>query len=338
MNELINIMARDMKISPYADEPEESYGYRVIYSALGLWCLTSSLCEKDNKKEISKNAHSILMHRLLEKYLQLCPHAKRLLVGSRNSDIAVHIRNLYEQTGYLLTLDDNRNVLNQGGETVRVYEGDSIFLGIPEGSYCINGLGVHTENGEREISLKDYLVRDSLSSEEYLLSCFDSCDFYEKDIEPSELEFFNPFYRGKLSEAWKKYRNADMTIARKSPVGPYYRVMENDMGKLVFAEENSSEAIDLITGAEFRRLYIALKEYYLNPMLVIICPIDKEYSYIRILGQLPNREYYYMLLNAWPKNAFNDRNNFIIRNELTAQAVQLLVDIGFAAKDGEFYG
>ena len=338
MNELIKIMARDMKIPPYADEPKESYEYRIIYSALGLWCLTSALGEKNNIKKISKNAHTMLMHRLLEKYLELCPYATRLLTGSKNSDIAVHIRNFYEQTGYLLTLDDNRNVLNQGCETIRVSERDHVFLGLPEESYCINGLGIHTENSGREIVLKEYLVRDSLSSEEYLLSCFNLCDFNTKDIKISELEYFNPFYRGKISEAWRKHRNVDMTIARIGPTGPYYRVMENDTGGLVFAEENSNDDIDSKTGAEFRRIYIALKEYYLNPMMVIACPIDEEYSYIRILGQLPNREYYYILLNAWPQHAFYDRNNFIMRNELTSQVLQMLEDIGFTVKEGDFYG
>ena len=73
-------------------------------------------------------------------------------------------------------------------------------------------------------------------------------------------------------------------------------------------------------------------------MIAFICPIDENYTHIRILGQLPNREYYYMLLNAWPKRIFSDRNNFIIRNELTTQAVKILTDIGFTAKEGEFYG
>ena len=59
-------------------------------------------------------------------------------------------------------------------------------------------------------------------------------------------------------------------------------------------------------------------------MHLLICPIDEEYSHIRVLGQLPNREYYYLLMNAWPKNKFTDRNNFIIRNKLTEQVAKVL--------------
>ena len=334
----MRIMSENMKISAYTGEPEEAYGYRILYSALGLWCLTSALSEKEGKKEISKNAQTILLHSLLDRYLNVCPLAKRFLTGIRNVDIAVQIRNIYEQMGYLITLEDNQNVLNQGGETIRITDKDSIFLGIPKEEYWMNGLGIHIKNSGREIPLNEYLVRDDLLPEEYLMSCFNICDFDEKDIDCLELEFFNPFYRGKISEAWKKYRNADMTIARKSPIGPFYRAMEDTDGRLVFAIENNNDYIDSKTGAEFRRIYIALRGYYLNPMIVYICPIDKEYSHIKILGQIPNREYYYMLLNAWPQKSFTDRNNFIIRNELTTQVISLLTNIGFKAREGEFYG
>lgn len=68
MNELINIMANDMNIRPYTNEPAEYFGYRVIYSALGLWCLKSALSEKENKRGVSKNAQSILLHDLSKKY------------------------------------------------------------------------------------------------------------------------------------------------------------------------------------------------------------------------------------------------------------------------------
>ena len=201
MNKLMKTMSEDMNIFAYTGEPEEAYGYRILYSALGLWCLTSALSEKEGKKGISKNAQTILSHSLLDRYLNVCPLAKRFLTGIRNVDIAVRIRNVYEQMGYLITLEDNENVLNQGGETIRITDKDSIFLGIPQEAYRINGLGVHIKNSGREISLKEYLVRDDLLPEEYLMSCFNICDFDEKDIDCSELEFFNPFYRGKISEA-----------------------------------------------------------------------------------------------------------------------------------------
>ena len=43
-------------------------------------------------------------------------------------------------------------------------------------------------------------------------------------------------------------------------------------------------------------------------------------------------------MNAWPKNGFLDRNNFIIRNKLMEQMAEVLKTIGFTARNGEFYG
>ena len=338
MNELINIMADDMNIRPYTNEPVESFGYRVIYSALGLWCLKSALSEDENKKGISKNAQSILLHDLSKKYIELCPMAKHSVFVSRNTDIAVFIRNIYEQTGYLLTLDNNYNVLNNSGETVRISDTDHLYLGLPATCYIVNGLGIHCGSGKHEIKLNDFLIRDSLTPEEYLKVKYDECDFDERDIDVEELEFFNPFYYGNVSSSWHGRMKSDMTMARKSTMGPYYRVIRKEDGMLLYAYDNSTDELDALTGAEFRRLYVALKQHYDNPMQLLLCPIDEEYSYIRILGQLPNREYFYLLMNALPRYSFSDRNNFIIRNELTAQTAEVLGKIGFTARNGEFYG
>lgn len=338
MNELINIMADDMYISPYTNELAESFGYRVIYSSLGLWCLKSALSEKENKKGISKNAQSILLHDLSKKYIEMCPMAKHFLITSRNMDIAVFIRNVYEQTGYLLTLDNNYNVLNNSGETIRISDIDHLYLGLPGTCYNVNGLGIHCRNGKYEVKLSDFLIRDSLTPEEYLKVKYDECDFDELDIDVEELVFFNPFYYGNVSSSWHGHMKSDMTMARKSTMGPYYRVIRKEDGTFLYADDNSEDELDALTGAEFRRLYVALRHHYDNPMQLLICPIDEEYSYIRILGQLPNREYFYLLMNAWPRNSFSDRNNFIIRNELIEQTVEVLGAIGFTARKGEFYG
>ncbi len=338
MNELIDIMSDDMNIHPYTNEPAEYFGYRVIYSALGLWCLTSALSEKEGKRGISKNAQSILLHDLSKKYVELCPMAKRFIFASRNIDIAIFIRNIYEQTGYLLTLDNNYNVLNNSGETIKVSETDYLYFGLPATYYIVNGLGIHCRNGRHEVKLNDFLIRDSLTPEEYIKVKYDECDFNERDIDVAELEFFNPFYYGNISNSWHGYMKSNMTMARKSKMGPYYKTIRKEDGTLLFADDGSEDELDALTGAEFRRLYIALRYHYDNPMQLLICPIDEAYSYIRILGQLPNREYFYLLMNAWPRYGFFDRNHFIIRNELTIQTAEVLGAIGFTARKGEFYG
>ena len=331
-------MALDMNIQPYINEPEESFEYRVIYSALGLWCLKSALSETGRDKGVSKNAQSILLHNLAEKYISIYPKAKNLIFITKRVDIATFIRNVYEQTGYLLTQDNNSNVLNESGETVRFTDREHLYLGLPESGYSVNGLGIHTESRGNEIAVRDYLIRDILTPEEYLAVSFDECDFDTRDLDLEDLEFFDPYYYGNASKSWHKHMKSDITMARKSPIGPYYKVIRKQDAPYLFSEDKSLDNPDALTGAEFRRIYVALKKHYDNPMQILICPIDESYTHIRILGQLPNREYYYLLMSAWPKSNFLDRNNFIIRNELTTQVVEVLRAIGFIARNGEFYG
>lgn len=338
MNKLIEIMALDMNIQPYINEPEASFEYRVIYSALGLWCLKSALSGTEKDKGVSKNAQSILLHNLAEKYVSVYPKAKNLIFITRNADIATFIRNVYEQTGYLLTQDNNSNVLNESGETVQFTDREHLYLGLPESGYSVNGLGIYTKSRGIEIAVKDYLIRDSFTPEEYLAANFDECDFDTCDIDLEELEFFDPYYYGNASKSWYKHMKSDITMARKSPIGPYYKVIRKQDGCYLFSEDKSLDKPDALTGAEFRRIYVALKQHYGNPMQILICPIDESYTHIRILGQLPNREYYYLLMSAWPKSDFLDRNNFIIRSELTTKVVEILEAIGFITRNGEFYG
>lgn len=338
VNELIDIMADDMNIHPYTNEPAESFGHRVIYSALGLWCLKSALCEKENKKGISKNAQSILLHDLSIKYIELCPMAKDYLFSPRNNDVAVFIRNIYEQTGYLLTLDNNYNVLNNSGETIKISDTDYLYLGLPATFYIVNGLGIHCRSGKHEVKLNDFLIRDSLTPEEYLKIKYNECDFDERDIDEKGLEFFDPFDYRNDSSSWHGYMKSDMTMARKNKVGPYYRVIRKEDGTLLYTDSNNTDEPNALTGAEFRRVFVALKQHYKKPMQLRICPIDEEYSYIHILGQLPNREYFYLLMNAWPRYKFFNRNHFIIRNELIVQTAEVLEAIGFTVRNGEFHG
>lgn len=337
VNELFNIMADDMGLIPYNNETSEHYAYRIIYSALGLWCLKSAFSQKEGVKGISKHSQSILIHNLSEKYVQLFPATQKYLFGSKE-DIAVFIRNLYEQTGYLITLDNNFNVLNNNEATIKSADGKNLYLGIPPEKCDVSGLGIYCRYLGNEVSLQDFLIRDNLSPYEYVLINYNECDFEEKDIDPKELDFFDPVYGRAISQSWSRNMTSEFSIARKGFSGPYYKVILDKNGTFLYNDENNVDDLKTFVGAEFRRLYIALRYYYSKPMQLIICPIDDAYSHLKLLGQLPNREYYYLLLNGWPKNGISDGTNFIVKNERIMQIKEVLGNLGFVIRNGEFYG
>ena len=338
MERLFDVMAKDMGITPYKGESKDSYIYRIVFSALGLWCLTNAQTEMQDMKGISKNAQTILLHNLAEEYIKLYP-SLRSFFGREKKDVAVFIRNLYEQTGYLLILDNNYNVLNKSAEAVRVSDIEYLYLGLPSGKISVNGLGIHSCHFHKEISMEEFLIRDSLTPEEYIAVNYNLCDFENRDIDYLELEFFDTKSLKPVSKSWQRKSLSEFTIVRKGYLGPYYKVIVKNDSEILFSDENKNiDSIDSLTGAEFRRLYIALRRYYDHAMEVLVCPIDNEYTHIKINGQMPNREYFYFLLNGWPKGFVTDRYNFIMRNELVPQSVAILEDLGFKRKNGVFYG
>jgi hypothetical protein len=335
MHGLIIMMAKDMGINKYTNESDESFTFRVCYSALGQWCLATANNKENSEVGTTKNYQTRVVNELLERYAELCPDLSQRFVDENHQvDFSVYLRRIYEETGYLITTE-NRNRLANYGRTIQL-SNSILFFGLPEYRVAMNGLGVFDKLTEYNISLKEFLIRDSLDCKQYLDSQFNFLDFHERDINLMELEFFNPTLTSPPSYSWGKKIAVEKTMARKSEIGPYYRVMKIK-NEIEFAEEVISEQNDSFVSYEYRRLLFALKHQYGSPLKAHIGKIDEQYSRITIRGHLPNREHYFMLLVSWPeKNAF-DRANFIIKNSLISDVISVLENIGISISGGENY-
>lgn len=335
MNDLLKTMSNDMSIPRYSNESNESYIYRLCYSALGQWCLSTAMNTTGGTPRTTKHNQTIVLNDLLSRYTELFPQIAERFIDTSNQQTSfpVSIRRSYEETGYLLTDCDNHNRIANYGRTIRV--GDKfLFFGLPGKNYEVNGLGVFANFTDYLVVLKDFLIRDSLTSEAFFDSRFDPIDFYQRDIELSELEFFNPKSNNVPSMSWGKKPETDCTVARRTETGPFYRIMKVT-GEIQFADELVEKQNDSFISHEYRRLYFALKAHYSNPLKATVTKLDESYSKIRIGGHLPNREYYLLLLLSWPEHNAFDKVNFIIRNNLLDSATEALADIGIKIKRGQ---
>lgn len=334
INELLKTMSTDMNIPRFQGEVEESFIYRILYSALGQWCLNVGRNKIGMDVWTSKHNQTIVLNELLARYVALFSSIAERFVDLNNpqSKISVFIRRAYEETGYLLTNKDNHNKLANYGRSIKIGN-QSLFFGLPQEIYAINGLGVFSAPTVYEVLAKDFLIRDSLTCDEYFQARFDPIDFYERDINISELEFFDPLANRVPSRSWNKNMETDCSVARKLETGPFYRVMRSPSG-IRFADEPIEAQSDSFTSYEYRRLYFAMKSYYGNPLKVWTVKLDEEYSKIRVGGHLPNREYYFLLLLAWPEHSAFDKVNFIIRTSLLDEALSVLKNIGLEVKGG----
>lgn len=329
MNELLTAMSADMGIDRFRGETEDSFIYRVCYSALGQWCLRTAQNSSNGNKGTTKNNQTIMLNELMVRYSELFPFFADKYVDTSNHlmNFPVHIRRVYEETGYLLTDDNNRNHLANFGRSIPIGK-TALFFGIPNTRYSVNGLGTFTNPTAYKVSAREFLIRDDLTWEEYFQSQFDIIDFYERDINRDELEFFNPLSNNVPSQSWGKQMDTDCSVARKNELGPFYRVMRAADATLLFADEPVEPQSDSFTSYEYRRLYFALKAHYMKPLKATITKQDEEYSKIRVGGHLPNREYYYLLLLSWPVNSAFDKVNFLLRNDFIPKVTAALTNIG----------
>lgn len=328
-------MSRDMNIPRYKNESDKSFIYRLCYSALGQWCLSTAMNSVRGTVGTTKNNQTIVLNNLLSQYCELFPQIVEKFVDVKNqlTTFSIFVRRTYEETGYLLIDSDNHNHIANFGRTVQIGK-KFLFFGFSDKIQEINGLGVFASPANYLINLKDFLIRDSLSSEAYFSTRFDPVDFYERDIDLFKLEYFNPNSNNVPSKSWIKKPETDSTIARKTELGPFFRVMKITH-ELLFADEPIEQQSDSFTSYEYRRLYFALKKHYGTPLKATITTLDEMYSKIHVGGYLPNREYYLLLLLSWPeRNAF-DKTNFIIRNDLLNSIAEILINIGINVTGGQ---
>lgn len=338
MNELLTTMAGDMGINRFHGEAEDAFIYRLCYSALGQWCLRTAQSSLAGISGTTKHNQTIVLNELILQFSELFPMiSDRFADISAQLSLSVHIRRVYEETGYLLADDNNRNQLANYGRSISVGH-TALFFGVPDIKYSVNGLGVFSNSTKYKISVQEFLIRDDLTWEEYFQSQFDIIDFYYRDINFDELEFFNPLSNNAPSRSWERHMKTDYSVARKSELGPFYKVIRLANGSLLFDEEPVVAQNDSFTSYEFRRLYFALKAHYKKPLKAIITKQDENYSKIKVRGHLPNREYFYLLLISWPVNNAFDKTNFLIRNDFLQGVTTMFTDIGIEIEGGIAYG
>lgn len=326
MNKLLEAMASDMNIQRYLRESETSFEYRVILSGLGQWCLRSAASPDEG---VTKHSQTLLLNSLQEKYMDLFPETKTMF-ETETFSVAVFIRRVYEEIGYLFSDENNKNHIANNGKCIAIDDGNIYFGNFEPAS--ISGLGVITNHYAPLLTdWRNILIRDKLTWDQFIANQYDIVLFEDRDISVDEVQFFNPLSHNSPSSSWENRMTTDRTIARKTPNGPFYKVMQSNNG-LIFCEEPQNVNADELISFEYRRLYFALKKAYGNPLRAKIKALDDEYSELIIGGHLPNREYYLLLLCAWPYQQVFNKNKFIIKNQALALIKDVLSNLAIEIK------
>ena len=130
MNDLLLAMSTDMGIDRFSGETEDSFAYRVLYSALGQWCLYTAKNIIADTNGTTKHNQTIVLNDLLDKFTKIFPSVADKFIDTSNQQVhfSVFIRRVYEETGYLLTNEENRNEIAHYARSIVIGE-KALFFG-----------------------------------------------------------------------------------------------------------------------------------------------------------------------------------------------------------------
>lgn len=322
MNKLFCAMAEDMCIPACESENNIEYIKRLVYSALGQWCLKFASAVNYEGDSISKHRLTRIINNLIKQFKDVFSGIADYFEGDENP--AVTIRKIYESTGYLIINEDNRNRIACFGRTVPI--GDKyLFFGEPFRNE-VNGLGLFCNESISITNLQEFLIRDTLSYDEYINSCFEITDF-EELITFDDMLFFNPHLDKPISASWGKKSNDKFQIAKNDSLHQFLLLQKYE-GKTYYKDFSINEDLYEFTAFEYRRLYFALKKKAGHPVKAWINKVDDTYSKITLSSHLPNREYYLLLLLAWPIGSMFNKTEFLIKNKFVDCIIDVFENIG----------
>lgn len=324
MNDLISCMAKDMKITSYANESQNSFTYRVLFSALGQWCLYMLKESRENRYGKTKHYQTEILNNLIQKYNEIYPETKEQLT-LEDSSLSLLIRHIYEETGYIFTDEFNRNHLNRISRCVE-FGNRKLSLNLVHNAE-INGLGIYNDLSTDCISWREFIVRDNLTVNQYLNANFEIVSFEKAQNQLDDIQYFNPLSQLSPSQSWSTKAYTNYTIGRKSAIGPFYLIQNYD-GEIFCCLERASDTSETITAFEYRRMYFALKAYYNNPVKMRVHRVDSEYSRLRFSAHLPNREYYLLLLLSWPDKYAGNKTEFLVKNVFLEFITEVMINLG----------
>lgn len=317
-------MAKDMKITSYANESQNSFTYRVLFSALGQWCLYMLKEGRENRYGKTKHYQTELLNNLIQKYNEIYPETREQLT-LEDSSLSLLIRHIYEETGYIFTDEFNRNHLNRTSMCVD-FGNRKLSLNLAHNAE-INGLGIYNDLSTDCISWREFIVRDNLTVNQYVNANFEIVSFDKAQNQLDDIQYFNPLSQLSPSQSWGTKAYTNYTIGRKSAIGPFYLIQNYD-GEIFCCLERASDTSETITAFEYRRMYFALKAYYNNPVKMRVHRVDSEYSRLRFSAHLPNREYYLLLLLSWPDKYAGNKTEFLVKNVFLEFITEVMMNLG----------
>ena len=330
MDKLIEQISCDLKIPTYSGESYDAFCQRIIYSALGIWCLNYTNRMVENQTGISKNALTRKISTLLDSYLNIFPNTQNYFKS--NNFVGLHIRQVYEELGYLI-LDDQMLKTAPFGRGLKLDNERYLYYGLQNNFEYMSGLALVTSRAKYVESITNVLVRDEINPIAYVKANYDPVFFDKCDSVVDGLLFFDPLRSGNISSSWIDEPTTELTIAKNEQLNVFYRVICKEGKILYYLTEKVSSDKESIFGYDYRRLYYSLKYFYGNPFSIKIDEVDENYIKIKSYGRFPNREQYFLSLIGWALNDLDNQDAYIVRKDFYHVIKEAMLQIGIITNE-----
>lgn len=336
MSELVNVLSKDMGVSPYLGESSQNYKCRLIYSAICEW-MRYATQDKYGDENSSKSKHYLLSRctEILNGFLEYEPEC-RIWFEDEDSDektVANAIRSIREKmirSGELVEVTEKKHLTVPRYNEINCALGYSRLYGFSEQPEQVSMVGITRIKQSNKNDSFEQLNHYDL--EKYLHWIFERgewvvCD----DIE--RFEFFDITSKRIPSQSWidKPIKSFERHIARITLYNGYheYWVLKYLDGKWY------CRALETVMQEykEERRILLGLKKIYGNTMKA-----EMEYKapviLLRLFCRLPVKEEIILDTFAWPLTGYNDKVCYVVPYKLWDSIKEYLTDdLGIEIKE-----
>lgn len=333
---LINIMSNELQIYKFEDESEDSFINRLLFSALGLWIIKSTLdksfIENHNRVGVSKSYITRKISKIVVEYISLFPSFGIYLDKLTAAELVANIREEYEKAGYIVSTGFDEFIIASPRKTASVDDKHIIMRNhIGNINTKIIGLGTFKKlvlNSD----IKDFgelLYIPKIDAKEWTSNYIKHLRWGNSSKLGDGTWYFDAESANSFYKCWvNHYPEKSEIVLYKTNDWDYgfaKRDDDNIIGIkipswLIGQDNNPSEKL---FDNDVRRFMYGMKALKNNNAKAILIRKSDHYN-LKLFNALPTREKTALQFLTWRKEKFTDEFDYIIPNE-TCEAVKKLL-------------
>lgn len=342
---LINIMSNQLRIYKFKDESKESFINRLLFSAIGLWMIQSTLdksyIENHNRVGVSKSYLTRKISKLVDEYISMFPMFSIYLDELSTIEFVAKIREEYEKSGYIVPTGFDEFIIMSPKKIARVDDEYIIMrnhIGVANTKAIGLGLFKKLVSNNEIQDLIQLLYIPKINAQEWTSNYIKRLRWGNASKLGDETWYFEAESKYNFYRCWtNKYPEKESIALYKTNDWDYgFAKIQDDKvigikipDWLIGQGNNESEKL---FDNDVRRFMYGLKSLYNNNAKALLIKKTDHY-YLRLFNALPTREKTALQFLGWRSEKYMDGFNYIIPNETFGVVKTLLLNLSIEMEE-----